>query len=429
MRITVFQSDKGDSLLLTGDDGRVLLADGGMRDSYTRHVAPTLGKMAEAGQAIDLVYVSHIDQDHIAGVLKLMDDIVAWRVYDFQMTSGNAGFPRPDVPRPPEVKAIWHNAFQDQVEDNTGEIEELLVANMKTFRFAMQSVGDAERYENLVTSKREALLLSHRVGAHQLKIPLNQEFGGRLMLVTDPPQALQLGGMRLHLIGPFEEDLDKLRKEWNQWLKQSQKTIREIREQARRDAETLDLDEGTLLHRSILALAEELGNRNLVTSPNLASLMLLVEENGKTVLLTGDGHADDILKGLDKAGKLDAQGRMHVDVLKVQHHGSEHNIHLKFCQAVTADHYVFCGNGAHENPDLGALRAIIDARLGTDEEEGVLADRRFKFWFNSSAKVTKADYREHMEQVEALIEDAAKQSQGKLKFRFLRRGSRFNIEV
>ena len=47
MKITVFQSDKGDSLLLTGDDGRVLLADGGMRGSYADHVAPTLGEMAD----------------------------------------------------------------------------------------------------------------------------------------------------------------------------------------------------------------------------------------------------------------------------------------------------------------------------------------------------------------------------------------------
>ena len=54
--------------------------------------------------------------------------------------------------------------------------------------------------------------------------------------------------------------------------------------------------------------------------------MFLVEAGGKTVLLTGDGHARDIERGLKEAGRLDAQGEMHVDVLKVQHHGSKDNL-------------------------------------------------------------------------------------------------------
>ena len=61
-------------------------------------------------------------------------------------------------------------------------------------------------------------------------------------------------------------------------------------------------------------------------APNLASLMLLARRADKRVLLTGDGHAADILQGPGAPAKLDDDGRIHVDVLKVQHHGSEHNI-------------------------------------------------------------------------------------------------------
>jgi hypothetical protein len=52
-----------------------------------------------------------------------------------------------------------------------------------------------------------------------------------------------------------------------------------------------------------------------------------------------------------------------VDVLKVQHHGSEHNIHEEFMRRVTADHYIFCGDGFSANPDLIALEKLIDTRL------------------------------------------------------------------
>jgi beta-lactamase superfamily II metal-dependent hydrolase len=427
MKLTVFQSDKGDCLLLTGADGRTLLADGGMRDSYKRYVSPTLGKIAEAEQAIDLVYVSHIDQDHIAGILQMMDNVVAWRVYDYQTHTGNTTFRKPECPRPPKVRDIWHNAFHDQIQDNIKEIEDLLAANMKAFLIDEELAEHAEAYGNLVASKREALLLSHRVGPHQLNIPVNRQFDGGLIYVADPPDKVSLGGMDLHVIGPFQKDLKKLRDEWNEWLRKNQEVIQDIRDRARRDAELLHVDEGTMLRSSMLALATELGRRNLVTTPNLASLMLLVEEGDKTVLLTGDGHADDILTGLRAVGKLDDDGSIHVDVLKVQHHGSEHNIHADFCKAVTADHYVFCGNGAHHNPDLSALQAIIDSRLDLEAPGSPLADRPFKLWFNSSAKVTKPSYRDHIEQVEQLVEAAVARSQGRMKGRFLRRGSSFEI--
>ncbi|MET0770105.1 MAG: MBL fold metallo-hydrolase, partial [Solirubrobacteraceae bacterium] len=88
MKLEAFQSDKGDCLLLTAGDGTRVLVDGGMRGSYSEHVAPALGAIAAAGGRLDLVCVSHIDQDHIAGVLQLMADEVAWRVADFQHGSG-----------------------------------------------------------------------------------------------------------------------------------------------------------------------------------------------------------------------------------------------------------------------------------------------------------------------------------------------------
>ncbi|MCH7611681.1 MAG: hypothetical protein IIB10_13475 [Chloroflexi bacterium] len=178
-----------------------------------------------------------------------------------------------------------------------------------------------------------------------------------------------------------------------------------------------------------MALAAELGDRNAVTTPNLASIMLLVEEAGKTVLLTGDGHADDILKGLEAHGKLDNAGRIHVDVLKVQHHGSEHNIHEDFCEAVTADHYVICANGSHRNPDLDVLQTIIDSRLGAAAGD-TNAGRPFKLWFNSSAKRAGTEKRtEHMEQVEKLVKDEATRNRWRIKHRFLTGGSKLTFEI
>lgn len=418
MRLQVFQSDKGDCLLLTGRDGTRVLVDGGMRSSYTAHVAPALGRIARDGGELDLVYVSHIDQDHISGVLQLMEDQVAWRVRDYQHGSGNDDFPDPPEPRPPKVKRIWHNAFHETVGDNSGAIEEALAASAAVLeageRDAERSFAQAQR--EVANSIVEGIELSRRVGPEQLKIPLNEEFGGKLAVVRDEPQEVDLGSVRLTLLGPFERDLRALRKEWNEWLRDHEDALERVRAKMRADAERLGTGEVERFTGALAARARELGDRGRVTVPNLASIMLLVEEGDTTLLLTGDGHAEDILKGLDAAGRLEEDGAIHVTVLKVQHHGSEHNIDAEFCRRVTADHYVFCANGAHENPDLAVLDAVVRSRE---------SDRRpFKLWFNSSSSATASgEGRGHMEEVERLVDRHVKRGNGRIRAAFLDRDS------
>src|SRR5688500_15806434 len=105
MKITIFQSEKGDCLLIASKNGkRHILADGGMGPAYKKYVAPALGALAARGEDLDLVYVSHIDQGHIAGVLRLMDDHFLWRVHKFQHEHGNLTHPQPESPLPPAVK-------------------------------------------------------------------------------------------------------------------------------------------------------------------------------------------------------------------------------------------------------------------------------------------------------------------------------------
>lgn len=416
MKVEVFQSDKGDCLLVTGSDGATrVLVDGGMRSSYLEHVAPAMGELAAADAELDLVYVSHIDRDHIAGVLQLMADEVAWRVRDYQHeVAGNTAFPDPDHPRPPAVKRIWHNAFHDVVEDNAGRIQDAIAAGAAVLEGGEDQRELALTQRRLGTSISEGIQLAKRVGPGQLGIPLNEEFGHRLAMVRDTPQTVALGSLALTVIGPFEADLEKLREEWNDWLRNHEAALERLRGRMRADAERLGLGEIERFRNALALRAGELGDRDQVTTPNLASLMLLAEDGGRTLLLTGDGHAGDILKGLEAAGRLDGGGALHLDVLKVQHHGSEHNLDEDFARRVTADHYVFCANGEHENPDLAVVEAIVRSR----ERDG--DGRGFKLWFNCSSRAsTSEEGRAHMAKVEALVASLAEESGGRIAFQFL----------
>ncbi len=437
MKLTVFQSDKGDCLLLQSDDGKHVLVDGGMKTSYQKHVAPALGKLRQAGTQLNLVYLSHIDQDHVAGILQLMDDAIAWRVFDFQRANGNTHIQPPTNLRPPEVSAIWHNAFHEQIGQNAGSIADLLAASSKVLAASNSAVflDLAEEHAELALSQLEAMRLVRRVGAGQLKIPVNSEFGGKLMYVRPAAAPIPLGRLTIFIIGPFEEDLKNLRKEWNAWLRTNQKRVRELQRRSAKDEGNLG-NEMEQLIRTMEIRAQVFGDREKVTTPNLASLMLYVEEpqnNGgqRRLLLTGDGHWEDILKGLRHYRKFDQDPEgIHVDVLKGQHHGSEHNWHPDFCRAVTADHYIFCGNGKHENPDLGVLEMVIASRVGPEGKRSRNAetDKPFTLWFNCSAEVEgEGPAVEHMKKVEKLVRKATNEN-SKVRSRFLKKSS-FVLQV
>ena len=439
MKLTVFPSEKGDCLLLTSKDGHHMLVDGGMSRSYRRYVAPRLEALGSAGQKLDVVYVSHTDQDHISGILRLAEDAFLWKVFathlgatpDDGRSDAPDGFRRPrDRARPPAIDKFWYNSFSAALPGEKVEFGTTLVrVAMALAASGLDDMREAAlATRELVTSVGEAIQLNNRLNTRQLGYPVNPEFGGGLMEIKadgdDILAPLPVGSMRLFLIGPFREDLENFARDWEKWIEAHAEAARRIEEERKDDDRELLANEFERLQRSLAALATRLGDRGKVTTPNLASLMFLVEERGRTILLTGDGHGKDILRGLERHKKLKADGGMHVDVLKVQHHGSEHNLDEEFCRRVTANHYVFCANGEHENPDLRVLEAIVDSRIGPahSRSKNPQVDNRFRFWFNSSSTFEDQlndESKGHMAQIEADIASYISQSGGRMQASFI----------
>lgn len=426
MKMTVFQAEKGDGLLLTSADGRTLLIDGGMPAAYAEHLAPTLTKLGR----LDAVSVSHIDQDHIGGVLAMVDDLFAWRVHDYQQKRGNDRHPKPAAPRPPTFPKIWHNAFHELVAENAGEISEMLAAKAGILSGGLRLESGARyffreamsRHADLAQSTQEALRLARRIGEGQLGIKVNPEFGGKLMLRRPNAPLLKLGKVRLSVIGPSEEDLKKLRREWNDWLKGNGSKMRKLRSRAQEDERSIGTTDVEALLRPLVEQAATFGDRSKVTTPNLASLMFLARERDRSLLLTGDGHWEDILKGLEETGVVRKGAGLHVDVLKAQHHGSEHNFHADFCRRVTAGTYVFCGNGEHANPDIRVVEMVVESRVGPKAKKSPNpeVDRPFTLWFNYDEKNTDGDERarQHMRKLAKAVKALQKAAGSRLRVKW-----------
>jgi beta-lactamase superfamily II metal-dependent hydrolase len=426
MQITMFQSAQGDCLLLSDSVGETrILVDGGMPSAYTAHVAPTLARLRKAKKKIDLVYVSHIDRDHIGGVLRMLDDEVLWRVHAHQIKNGNPTHKVPKALRPPVVDAIWHNSFHDQLKQNSRPIEEALAASAPILSAAeIQAVRDAGRQQaNLVTSIREAIRVSRRVSPTQLNIRLNEEADGKLLMRRSGQAPIELGGFRITILGPSASDLENLRDEWDAWLSKAKnkKVVQDLRKTSRADEKRLGASDFEHLFAVMALQAEAFGDPESVTPPNLASLTLLVEDESQSLLLTGDARWDQIVEGLEATGRLQSGQPLPIDIIKVPHHGSENNIvETDLLDRTVGKHYVFCGNGHSDNPEIDVVELMVKKRMK--------APGKFKFWFNSSEAVAEDEKSgRHMREVERTVRRLAKSSGGRMAFKFIESGSSIRV--
>ena len=439
MKLKIFQSNKGDCMLLEAVSGELVLCDGGMAASMKEYVRDELGRLREDDEsALEFIYVSHIDSDHISGVLQLLEDEVEWRVYDHHKDTDEP-IKKPKVPRPPVIKGILHNAFRDLISANEDPIESLFAARaMENHLTAMapslygtavpELLRAADEMQSVATGVSEAIKVSKLASADALNIPVNTLPGvdgpARLLYAGGPGDTFKVGDMTFTLIGPTVDELELLREGWNNWLRRSEVELQELRVELKKRVDRFSA--GTLSTSPFdLRDWEGVPGYKGVTVPNIASLMFLVEEDDKRLLLTGDAQQDFIVAGLQRIGLLDEgdDDGVHLDVLKVQHHGSENNMDEEFARRVSADHYIFCGDGQHENPDLAVLDIVYESRLGPQSKRALAPeadDREFHFWFSttSEAQAEQTKKREHFRLVEEKVAGLAAMSGGRLHLHF-----------
>lgn len=427
MKLQIFQSAQGDCLLLEAKDKSLVLCDGGMRSSIKSHVRNELAKLRNEGRELEYVYVSHIDSDHISGVLQLLEDEVEWRVHDFQQSIPDGDPTPPVAPRPPVIKGILHNAFRDLIgiNENT-EVEDLLAAAIPSlFATADPRLVDvALELQDIAVSIPEAIRVSRLTAGDALDIPVNRLPGtagpAKLLFFRDTVQSFNVGTMQFTIVGPGHQELTDLKTGWVTWLRANKEQVRALRKELKRRIEEF----GNGVAGSPFDLRDWNGIPNFkgVTAPNIASLMFMVEEDSKRLLLTGDSQQDKILEGLTRTGFLGNQG-LHLDVLKVQHHGSENNLDANFARNVSANHYVFCGNGLHGNPDPGVIDFVFASRRGSAAERTLApaADgQEFHFWFSttSAAQEDGSARQRAFEEVEERVDQLRQSSQGELVVHF-----------
>lgn len=336
--LEALQAKHGDSLLLhygKETSPELIIIDGGPGGVFDTSLHPRLRQIKEKRSPekplpVRMMMVSHIDDDHINGILELTKLLIEQQEREEQLLC--------------DITTLWHNSFDEILENNETEV---ISATLNSV-VKLSSAGELTFPPNLFTDKPPAAIAVSvaqgrrlRDNAEKLSLLINDPFEKLVILPKEKKTPLKIDDqLKFTVLGPTQTRLENLQKDWDVKLKQLQK---------KKPAEAQ-------------ALAAEFIDKSVY---NLSSIVVLAEADGKTMLLTGDALGSDIIESLKRIGKLKQGEILHVDLLKMPHHGSMRNIDREFLRTVTADHYVMSADGKHDNPDLKTLEWLSEVR-GSD---------------------------------------------------------------
>jgi hypothetical protein len=365
------KAKEGDCLLLhwgTKEAPRLAVIDGGPGRVFEDFLLPRLNEIRTNRRKldnkldrlpIDLVMVSHVDNDHVVGIKKF-----------FRTLKAEIEQNKPVAKRPFKVERLWHNTFDDIVGGDVEGYYKTFTASFTAstkdgapnpevvdkMKNALEKKGEDDDAAQDVAHDISLILAGHGEGRElrdshaflhkkneiaALNSPFKREGHGTLITLEMTPEPKDVAGLKFTIIGPMQAQIDALQKAFDKYIK----------------------DNGLTAEALLAAYADK-------SVPNLSSIVCLVELGDKKILLTGDARGDFVLEGLGKAGILKGK-TLNVNVLKVPHHGSEHNLERGFFEVIIADTYVFSADGKYGNPDREPLDWLIQAR-GKDAKYDII---------------------------------------------------------
>lgn len=324
-RVEMLPAKHGDSLVLEYGDradapAHRVLIDGGPDGAY-KTLRERLARIPEP-RKLDLIVLTHIDGDHIGGILKLLRDD------DLGLEFGD----------------LWFNGWP---QINRPLLDNAPVEGPIGTRSVLQAAFVGLRMERW----------SNRWNRSFQQGPIYVHDDGK------PPSFELPGGLMVTLLAPSARRLRALRERWEKILDQrhispdDDAALRELLEKDRRYR-------GREADAEPSAQPEELPHVALVECrmdeavANGSSIALIAEFRGRRILLLGDAFIPDVNDALERiAGRSVDRHRFHA--IKLAHHGSGGNIDRRFLDQVDCDRFLVSTNGdLFDHPDTYTLELL-----------------------------------------------------------------------
>jgi len=319
-RLEVLPARYGDCLWIEygSDPVRRLLIDGGAPGVYKRALKPRLQQLPAQDRTFELLVVTHVDYDHIRGIIELaLDDELTFRARD-----------------------VWFNGFRHIPDQPTDVL--------------------AGKHGEQLTD----LLLKNGVGWNA------QGFAAAAVVVPGegPLPRVELdGGLSLTLLSPTVPLLADLREDWEHSCEDINIGPEEL-EQARAEGRFETLEGSTTsapgLQRPDLEQLLRDDFQEDTSAANGSSIALLLEYRSLRILLAGDAHPSTLVHSM---GRLGVE-KLKLDACKLPHHGSRGSVSVDLIKHLDCPAYIFSSNGDQfHHPHPEAVARVI--KYGGDKPQ------------------------------------------------------------
>jgi beta-lactamase superfamily II metal-dependent hydrolase len=292
-----------------GDDTKIyrILIDGGTAGTKA-DIKKLLTTLPEEERFFELMVVTHIDRDHIEGILSLLEeDTLSFGVKDF-----------------------WFNGW--------GHLQ------------------DTESFGALQGERLSAAIVKHQLN-------WNGAFNGKAVVIpsTGVLPVIDLeGGMKLTLLSPEKQNLVKLRDKWEKEVKHAGLIP------------GFGLEPPPVLPPGVegfgaLPDVEALNNEEFhedEAEANGSSIAFLAEFGGRTVFFAGDSFPGVVLDSLNKLH----DGKVPLDLVKLSHHASAHNTSPELIGKFDCNKYVISTNGSIFHHPAAVTMARVIKRANENSE-------------------------------------------------------------
>ena len=311
LRLEVLPAGHGDSLWIEygdPDSPNKILIDGGARGTYNRALKALLKKR---GADLELMVVTHIDADHITGILELLEHA--------------AGEIRP--------KDVWFNGYKHLDSGNPDTLGAI----------------QGETLTAYLTRQ---------------KVPWNRAFecGPAVVLDGAVPPTFELdGGLTLTLLSPTPAALARLEPVWEKEVRKAGMVPGVVATEP--TDEVFEVLAGGAPDVPALATSAFSEDNSV---PNGSSIALLLEYEGERILMAGDAHPGLLVDGIQRRW---GARKLKVSACKLPHHGSKANVSPQLVKRLDCGRYIFSTDGAHfRHPDREGVARVVhfgrgDSRL------------------------------------------------------------------
>jgi beta-lactamase superfamily II metal-dependent hydrolase len=296
----------GDALLVEyGAGPSRILVDGGTPATFAR-VKAALEALPPAERHLELLVVTHVDDDHIGGTLALFE-------------KGIDGL---------AIDEIWFNGYR-----HLKEVEEF--GPVQGERLTTQLWPRMDRW--------------------------NARLGGKAVVVPDgaPLPAVTLpGGMELTLLSPTRGKLLALLPRWEKVCEEAG-LVPQVEPSG---DEPPGLEPFGAIDVDALA-GEPFAEDH--AEANGSSIAFLARHEGRSVLFGADAHPSVLAAAIARL----PGGALEVDAFKLPHHGSKKNLSHELVSLVDTPRWLFSTSGARfKHPDRQTVARILDGRQHGDCE-------------------------------------------------------------